>query len=152
MSAMRTLIVGIGSPHGDDQLGWHVVDRLMDGPTRDQVQLRKAKSPADVLNWLSDIDILIVCDACYGLGPPGIARRWTWPTDELPRAEWSGTHDLSLPQVLALAQRLGRLPSDVIIWGIEGSNRSVVDPLSDRVSVAASAGLESVVCALRDPM
>ena len=93
----RTLVAGIGSPHGDDQAGWLVADRLTRELHRDDVAVRKATSPTELLNWLDGTERLIVCDACCGLGNAGDVRRWPWPHDELFNAAWSGTHDLPLP-------------------------------------------------------
>ena len=43
-----TLIVGIGSAHGDDRIGWLVVEQLREFADRNQFELRIAKSPAQV--------------------------------------------------------------------------------------------------------
>ncbi|MEZ6057610.1 MAG: hydrogenase maturation protease [Planctomycetaceae bacterium] len=129
-SPTQTLVVGIGSPHGDDQAGWLVAREVT------ECDARLAKSPADLLDWIADFDRLIVCDACQGLGAVGTARRWDWPSDQLPNATRSGTHDLSLPQVLHLCDTLGWLPREVIIWGIESRPGSATTPMSPEVQLA----------------
>ncbi|MGI9427921.1 MAG: hypothetical protein ACR2NM_04645, partial [Bythopirellula sp.] len=103
MSIARTLIVGIGSPHGDDQAGWLVAERLATDLDHDNIAVRKATSPVQLLDWLDSIDRLVVCDACRGLGDVGELRRWLWPSPELADGSWSGTHDFSLIAVLQLA-------------------------------------------------
>jgi hydrogenase maturation protease len=133
MNIPRTLIVGIGSPHGDDQTGWLLADLLaMDA--RHAFEVRKAKTPIRLLDWLDKVGRLIICDACRGLGRVGKVRRWTWPTSDLPELAWSGTHDLTLPAVLTLADRLGRLPKQVVLWVIEGAASDVVATLSVEVT------------------
>ena len=127
MSFARTLVVGIGSPHGDDQAGWRVVDRLAADLDDESIAVRRATSPVHLLDWLEHIDRLILCDACRGLGQVGELRRWEWPNSELAEGAWSGTHDLSLTAALQLAERLGRLPQDVVIWSVEAASG---DPLS----------------------
>jgi len=144
MSRGETLIVGIGSPQGDDSAGWLVADELVGCVEREGVRVRKAKSPADLLDWLEGVERLIVCDACRGLGRPGRIRCWIWPTTELADLHFSGTHDLSLLAVLALARQLGRLPARVVIWAVESANRGAAEPMSDEVQAAAPELVERI--------
>lgn len=124
------LAVGIGSPHGDDQIGW-VVARELSAVMPGEVDAKTARQPAELLDWLHDVEYLIVCDACQSGGAAGTLSRWTWPTDSLATHEYSGSHDLTLPFVLALAERLGKLPKRVTVWGFELGDASPGGPLSD---------------------
>ncbi len=114
------LFVGIGSPHGDDRAGWLVADALasLDG---DGVCVRKASIPADLLDDLNGARKLVICDAVRGAGAPGSLHQWRWPDPRIAQARSSGSHDLSLSDVLQMAANLGQLPSEVIVWGIEAS-------------------------------
>ena len=139
MTTPRTLVVGIGSPYGDDQLGWVVANRVANKLryNQHQVTARVAKSPVDVLSWLENVERLVVCDACHGQGLVGRVHQWTWPAPEVERTAWSGTHDVPLPMVLSLAEQLGRLPKQVVLWAVEASDRSdVISELSPEVSAA----------------
>src|SRR5688572_26163325 len=49
-----TLVVGIGSDHGDDRVGWLVADALQTRAPAD-VSVRHAKTPLDLLDWLDEI-------------------------------------------------------------------------------------------------
>ncbi len=120
MSGRRTLVVGIGSHHGDDQAGWLVADALSDRACP-SCEVRKVASPIEILDWLEGLERLILCDACRGLGEVGETYHTVWPTTQITAVNWSGTHDLGLPTVLELAERLGNLPPEVHIWGIEAS-------------------------------
>jgi len=131
-----TLIAGIGSPHGDDQAGWRVAERLASECDSAQLTVCSVKSPVALLDWLDGIRRLIICDACQGLGRIGEVRRWVWPDCELASVAWSGTHDLPLPAVLQLADRLGRLPQSVVIWSVEGAESETLTPLSAEVAAA----------------
>lgn len=111
-------LIGLGSPHGDDQIGWQIADSLRPELPSDVV-VRKAQSPMEILNWIDDLQWLGICDACSGLMSPGHWKCWTWPDPELSGIPFSGTHDFGLSSVLELADRLGRLPATVQIWGIE---------------------------------
>ena len=131
----RVLAAGIGSPHGDDQIGWIVVRELA-AMIPGEVEAKTARQPAELLDWLHDVEYLIVCDACQSGAAAGKLFRWTWPTDSLATHERFGSHDLTLPFVLALAQRLGKLPERVTVWGIELGDASPSGPLSGAVQNA----------------
>lgn len=134
-SKPRTLAVGIGSPHGDDQIGWAVMRELALMLPGD-VGVKTAIQPAELLNWLQDVDQLIICDACQADGVTGEIHRWQWPTKSIATCKHAGSHDLSLPFVLSLADRLGKLPQRVVVWGIELGDASPGAPLSDAVRSA----------------
>lgn len=150
MSTDRTLIVGIGSPHGDDQIGWRVADRFASSTEQDHIDVRRAKSPVDLLDWLEDVRRLVICDSCRGLGRVGAMRRWKWPAPEISEIALSGTHTLSLPAVLALAKTLGRLPDDVLIWAIEGATSNAGQMASARAMQAVPEVVKQIVFELTD--
>lgn len=124
-----TLIVGVGSAHGDDRIGWIVCDRLAGelktAGSENDIEVVKLKSPIELMNWLPEERSakaprrLIICDACSGLGGVGEVAHWQWPSTVFGDLHWSGTHDFSVLQTLTLADTLGRLPQSVDIWGIE---------------------------------
>ena len=46
-----TLIVGVGSSHGDDQFGWLVAEQLAARAIL-RIVVRRRLSPADISDWL----------------------------------------------------------------------------------------------------
>lgn len=115
------------------------------------------RTPADLLDRLPLVPgdarrpgRLVICDGCVGLGAPGTWRRASWPTEDVSALRGSGSHDLSLADVLALARQLNCLPDDVVLWLIE-IDPTTVNPdraqvgeptlasLSHEVAIAASA-------------
>lgn len=140
----QTLLVGIGSPLGDDQAGWQVAELLKHSADSLDLEICQASSPADLLHWVADCERLIVCDACHGAGPVGSIHRWTWPLSQANPVRWSGTHDITLPAALQLAQTLELLPESVVIWAVEGSDSSPGSSLTDEVADALSNLCEQV--------
>jgi hydrogenase maturation protease len=126
----HTLFVGLGSRIGDDQIGWNVSNGVATKFSRRNLAIRIAESPMQILDWLDGITKLVICDACRGLGRVGEVRRWLWPAKELLDVSWSGTHDLPLTTALHLAERLGRLPNQVVIWSIEAGDDKTFDVIS----------------------
>jgi hydrogenase maturation protease len=137
-----TLYVGIGSSHGDDRAGWLVADALADSTARAQTadmaefKVCKASTPADLLDWLNGARRLIICDAVRGAGAPGTLHRWQWPDARLGQVRSAWSHDFGLAAVLELAASLGRLPPEVVVWGIEGAQALPNDRISQAVETA----------------
>lgn len=135
--ACGTLFVGLGSDHGDDRAGWIVADLLRERRPEGLV-VRRALSSLDLLDWLDGVERLALCDACRGAGPIGSWHCWTWPCADRFVERASGSHDLGLAGTLQLASRLGRLPSEVRLWGIEIGNAAPGRAMSPEVLRAAS--------------
>ena len=96
----ETLIVGVGSSHGDDQFGWRVAEQLAERVKNDLgITIRLALSPTEILGWLEGSRRLIVCDACQNLGVPGRVHHWQWPDAAL-----AGTEFLRQPRSGNLAR------------------------------------------------
>ena len=143
----RTLIVGLGSQLGDDQIGLRIAEHLASrvGP---RVDVRIATSPAQLLDWLDGTGELIACDACRCTARLGTVFHWKWPTPEIEITRFSGSHDLPLPAVLELAAQLGRLPPRVSVWAIAifGSQRTerISAELAPSLRTAAEQILQAI--------
>ena len=71
MTDQRTAVIGLGSHHGDDSLGWSVIDDLIQSDVRDAILL-KAKVPHDILDVENGVDTIHVVDT-------GLVDRWMEP-------------------------------------------------------------------------
>jgi len=146
----RTLIVGIGSDFGDDQLGVIVAKRLvLRLPSCKVIWL---KSPLDLCNNLTNIERLCLIDACHGAGPPGTIVRHDWPSPALIGVRFSGTHDLDLVAALQIAERIQGLPPVVTLWCIEASVESdyVSQALSKPLSLSVASAMEKLIESIVD--
>lgn len=136
--------VGVGSPHGDDLAGWRVAAGLRERQLPGW-EVHVAPSPIDLLDWVRPDRPLWIADACRGDREMREWQVWRWPTEEL-RVIWGGgTHDFSLPAVLTLAQRLGRLPADVRLWGIWGGDFGVTSAAGDELGRVVGEVVEEIV-------
>ncbi|MEZ6123272.1 MAG: hydrogenase maturation protease [Planctomycetaceae bacterium] len=137
-TAARCCVIGIGSPHGDDQAGWLVVDLLEKGSGLfSQAVVRKVASPIEILHWASGCDHLILCDACQGTGDAGTITRFDWTELLGQRIRWSGSHDVSLEAALQLLDRLVNPRPEITLWGIEIESASPCQPPCETVQRAA---------------
>lgn len=145
-----TLVVGVGSPHGDDRAGWRVTDRVA-ARVGTLATVRSVANPVEILDWLVGVQTLHVCDACRLTGAAGCVYRWQWP--DLPadlRSSSCSSHGVTLPQALALAGALGILPEAVTIWGIEIAGARTAEPLSAELERVAAAVAEQIAGEIRD--
>jgi hydrogenase maturation protease len=115
----QKLIYGVGSPNGDDQIGWRITERI-----RSQLpegwHAKSGLVPMDLLNYLEDICEVHIVDACEGEEEIGTIHRLEWPVKKLHSNPVATSHDFSLRMTLELADSLGMLPKNVTIWGIVG--------------------------------
>ena len=148
----KILVVGIGSPHGDDTAAWNLVDQLRTD-LETHAHLRKASSPHDLLDWLADTTRLHVVDACQsdtavccydlsdGMGganrsvPVRMHRSQndaSTCTGTVPKTRSLCTHQFDLVQTLELADALGQLPDTVLLSTLASEDFAPGSDLSAR--------------------
>ena len=133
----RTTILGVGSPYGDDRAGWLVIERLDAAGAQPGVTTLALDRPgAALLEHLRDVDRAIVIDALRSGAAPGTIQRLD--TADLYAQAQLSTHEIGVAQALALGARLGRLPSEVIVFGIEADPEATGAGVSAAVQRAAA--------------
>ena len=163
----RTLVVGLGSSHGDDQAGWKVIEQLeliqLPG-----VELRRANVPHDIVDWLDGQGTLHLIDACVneafsekrkgnthrrfemvkgnGDSKPYFHFRDSSPQcstmlsiDRPENLRSAGSHQIDSFAVLELASCLKRLPKHVLIWCIPGNHFAPGDTITTDCEAAISS-------------
>lgn len=125
----RILVAGVGSAHGDDALGWLVIDGLLShasSPLFASIQLTKLQTPLDLLGVIDRASetsdqafrVCILIDACLGL-PRGSLQRWKWPDLPSDVSPTTSTHRLGLVSALELAESLEVLPEQTWVYGVQ---------------------------------
>ena len=143
------LVVGLGSHHGDDQAGWLALDRLRERGYPIE-RLFRARHPAELLDAIDAQQRLVIIDACVGGDSPGTILCFRWPTDRLVYQRPSGSHDLSLIDIMELGQRFGCFPEAADIWTLEGNEWSAGTEPSLEVQSAAARVADAIWEACRD--
>ena len=119
MSGVR--ILGIGSPSGDDQAGWLVVDTLLASGllAGHGVVVEKLDRPgANLIRLLENASWVILVDAMQSNDQVGRIRRFD-------QKDWPGyyhglsSHGFGVLDALSLARELGSLPPRLDLYGIE---------------------------------
>jgi hydrogenase maturation protease len=118
-----TKVIGIGSHHGDDLAGWLVAERLRRRAdiAAEVISLRDTTT---LIDHLDGCQRLILIDACLSGDIPGTVKRLEWPAATLESHGGASTHGLTVADALELAERLERLPRDVVLLVIEAEHAS----------------------------
>lgn len=136
MREPRLLVIGAGNElRRDDAAGLEAARRLCGFPG---VEVREARGDMTSLADLWDAaDRVVVVDAARSGAVPGSVHRFDATSDALPAAFGHGsTHALGVADAIELARALGRLPSKLIVYGIEGEDFSAGEGMSDAVAAA----------------
>ena len=111
-------VIGLGSPFGDDSVGWRVIELLRGHLPVDADLVAVDRPGATLIQWLPGVHHLIIVDALQSGAEPGSVVR-VGPSDlATPPGGLSG-HGLSLADTFQLASRLGCLPARIEIYGVE---------------------------------
>jgi hydrogenase maturation protease len=130
----------VGNPwRSDDAAGlraaWALRGTLPDGV---EVLEEEGESTA-LLDAFDGADELWLLDAVSSGAEPGTVHRLEAGSEELPAEIFStSTHHLGLAEAVELARALGRLPGQVVVFGIEGENFAPGNTLSPAVEAAVA--------------
>ncbi len=140
-------IIGVGSPHGDDKIGWRLVEEVARSGRTD-ISAHPVASPIDLLDHLDGCDALIVIDACDAGQSPGsvVVRKWPAALEEYGKAS---SHGFGAASALLLAESLGCLPGKVVLFGVQKCQCEPAEDLSEEVK-AAWPGITAQLVALID--
>jgi len=134
------LVIGIGNQYrGDDALGI-LLARRINSLNLPQVRvIEQAGEGAALIDaWESSgASLVILIDAVYSGAEPGTVYRLDVNNKTIPTSFFNySTHAFSLAEAVELARVLGKLPSRIVIYGIEGSQYAAGVALSAAVDRA----------------
>jgi len=111
-------VVGIGSPHGHDRVGWLLIERLSKRSDVSATVVRLS-TPLELLDHLEECEFLLVVDACQTGAVEGSVIRLDWPDRRIQTHQSLSSHGMGIGESLQLAKRLGRLPEQVVLLCLE---------------------------------
>ncbi len=142
------LVAGVGNElKGDDALGLHVIRLLEDKGLSENVRIKwYGTSIIDLLYDVENVDCLIIVDAVdKGLKPGEVFITEIAKEDIIEvKSENShllfsiSYHEFDVESLLALLKALNKLPSKVIIAGIQPKNTSISMEISPEVKASIS--------------
>ena len=131
---MSACVVGVGNAfRGDDGVGLEVV-RLLEGVRTFECE----GEPVSLLDTWTGFERVFVVDAMQSGAAPGTVRRIDVGEEPLPDdLRGPSTHLLGIGEAVELARALGRLPRQLVLYGIEGARWDTGAELSPPVAAAA---------------
>lgn len=144
-----TLVAGCGSSHGDDRTGWRLA-KLLRRKRHVPARVLAICDPVQLIEELTGCRRLIIVDACCHGKEPGSVVRCRWPDLRLIERHSHSTHCMRVGDVLRLADRLGRLPPQVEIYGVEVADCSPASEISPAVAYAVEGLAEHILEELRE--
>lgn len=143
-----TRVIGLGSPSGDDRIGWLAVRRLRRAagpqPPHGLDFIVLDRPGTRLLEAMRGADAVVLADAVRSGAAPGTLHRLDAAALMRSRQALS-SHDLGVAAAVALAEALGELPAALVLIGIEIGDGGT----SRRLGTAVARQLPAMVDALR---
>jgi hydrogenase maturation protease len=137
-------VIGIGNRwRGDDGAGLEAAGRL------GGVELEG--EPIRIVDALGDADEVVIVDAVSSDAAPGAVHVFDAGSEPLPVELFGSpsTHALGLAEAIEIARSLGRLPTRLRVYGIEGAQFGHGRGLSPEVEAAVDRVLREVKACTR---
>lgn len=142
------LILGVGSHHGDDCIGWRVIEELRRLGIEER-SLCQLAIPMQILDRIGEASEIHIVDAARGLADDESYRRLSF--DSTQTAESLGTHGIGIHEALQFAQSLGQSVDHVVIWLGHGESFAPMAPPSPRAEHSIRACAEAIAAELATP-
>jgi len=149
---MAILVLGLGnSIMSDDGFGVRAVE-LLSSRYRFHGELRLLDGGTlglDLLPHLEGVEHLLIIDALQMKAAPGTVFRLEG--EEVPRAFASklSVHQMGVQDLLAVAEMMGHLPKELVVWGVQPENIEMGTELTPTVAAALEPVLAGVLEELR---
>ena len=147
------VVVCIGNAYRrDDGVGLVVAERLKTQVPPDVVVLTSEQEPSRLIDLWEGATSAVVVDAASSGGEPGVVHRFDAAAEPVPAGVYrSSTHAFGVGDAVELARVLGRLPSRVVVLGIEGAEFAAGEGLSAPVEQAVDQAVALVLEELARP-
>lgn len=138
MSA-NCLVIGVGSPdRGDDAVGLEAVRRI------NGVDTAEVSDCSELIDLWDGREEVIVIDAMVSGAIPGTIRRLNATDSPFPAVGFTSTHAFDLGTAISLSKQLGRLPTSLVVYGIEAGDVSPGAGMTPRVELALQSVLSEL--------
>jgi hydrogenase maturation protease len=112
-------IIGIGNPlRSDDGIGRYIVRRMRQFAGVEIIE--SAGEGCDVIELWNDQDYVILVDAVSSGNKPGTIHRFDARAGQIPSGLFRcSTHTFGAAEAIELARALGKMPEQLIVYGVE---------------------------------
>ena len=138
----RILVVGVGNElRGDDAAGLLVVRKLRNLNLPGVRVIESSGDSAKLMDAWAGFDAVFVVDATTAVARAGTVHRFEGHRQPLPSdLLGASTHSFGLAEAVELSRHLGRMPPELIVYGIEGESFDI----GQAVSPAVTASIQTV--------
>jgi len=142
-----TLIIGLGNEYRrDDAVGLVVARRVREAAPESVRVLEESGEGAGLMESWQDADAVILIDAVHSGAKPGTLHRLDAHAQPIAKKFFRfSTHAFGLAEAVELARALGRLPPQLIVYGVEGKSFEAGVGLSPEVAAAAQGVVKRVL-------
>lgn len=152
MTGTTVHVIGVGSPAGDDWLGWELAERLRSSEALaawgDRVTVTLHDRPgAALLQAWRGTGLVVLLDAVRSGAAPGTPHRLD-SSQLRSQPKILSTHGFGLAEAVQLAAALDALPESLLFFGLEASPGHEAMCLSEAVFAALPAMVDSVEAAI----
>ena len=146
---MNTIVVGIGNPIlGDDGVGIHAIRELKERTSDPNLVMEEAFTGGlNLLDMIREYDRAILIDAVC-IKDMDVGEVTIVDVHEMATVHSSNPHDVSFPEALDLARKMGdeKIPEEIILIGINIiESLEFKDELSKDVAGAVRIAVEKVL-------
>lgn len=144
---LRPLVLGLGNDlRRDDGVGRAVIRALRAPPPIEAELVELDGESTQIVELWSSRGLVVIVDAITSGRAPGTVVRLDAKKEPIRTGRaGASTHGLSLPEAVALGQALGRMPAQLVVYGVEAAD---FDPGAG-LSSAAAASVPEVVARVR---
>ena len=137
----RIAIIGLGNPlRGDDGIGLVVLRYLQDCKktlSKEIDFIDGGTSGMNLVHFLENYDSVFLLDAVDFKGTPGELRKFTVEEVKNQKIQWFlSTHEPDFLSVFAILQQLGKIPTRVLIFGVQPKDMSYKVGFSKEINTA----------------
>lgn len=140
------LIIGIGNEYRRDDGAGAEVARRIDELHLPQVRVRlHSGEGTSLLEHFHEADLVIIVDAAQSESPPGTVHIFDASNSLIPGDFFNySTHAFSVAEAVELARALNKLPTRLLVYGIEGTDFSAGIGLTEAVQVSVDTVVERI--------
>jgi len=141
------LVIGIGSEYrSDDRIGIEIARSLKTKNLLNVEIVVESGDGATLMERWKKAETVILIDAVSSSAEPGTIHRIDANKQQIPSAFFhSSTHAFGIAEAVEIARSLHQLPSQIIIYGIEGSTFGVGGVLSSAVRAAINPTIKLII-------
>jgi len=143
----KILVIGVGNMfRSDDAAGYIVAHSLNARALPETTIIEESGEGAVLMESWKDVEAVVLVDAVSSGGKPGTVHRFDAHNDVIPSRFFRySTHAFSVAEAVELARVMKRLPSKMIIYGIEGKNFQAGVGLSPEVQQSVPTVIQSII-------